>query len=68
MLITTKPELITLKAEDIIDGMKIGIIKEKLAKNGVPVSMGFKINEQDYLEISFSQKDLIDLLCWENAK
>jgi hypothetical protein len=54
-------------AENIIDGMKIGIIKEKLAKKGIPIELGISdpkefAGQQD-LDITFQQKDLIDLLC-----
>jgi hypothetical protein len=58
---------IKFMAENIIDGMKIGIIKEKLAKKGIPIELGISdpkefAGQQD-LDITFQQKDLIDLLC-----
>lgn len=53
---------IKFMAENIIDGMKIGIIKEKLAKKGIPIELGMSSTDQD-LDITFQQKDLIDLLC-----
>ena len=56
-------ENIKFKAENMIDGMKIGIIKEKLAEKGIPVSIGMNFKDNSDLDITITQKDLIDLLC-----
>jgi hypothetical protein len=53
---------IKFKAENVIDGMAIGIMKEKFAKKGIPVQMTMKHSDSKILEITIKQKDLLGLL------
>lgn len=54
---------IHFRPQTIIDGMKIGIIKEKLNKKGVPIKLEVNAEKQTIEKMSIQQKDLIDLLC-----
>ena len=62
MIIISNKDDIKFKAENVVDGMKIGIIKEKLSKKGIPVIMGFDAKDNKHLELAIKQKDLLDLL------
>lgn len=53
---------IKFKAESIIDGMKIGIMKEKFAQKGIPITLGQNLNDSKVLEITIDQNDLLGLL------
>ena len=53
---------IKFKAENVIDGMKIGIMKEKFANKGIPIEMSLNLKDSKVLEITIKQKDLLDLL------
>jgi hypothetical protein len=53
---------IKFKAENVIDGMTIGIMKVKCAKKGIPVQMAMKHDDSKILEITIKQKDLLGLL------
>lgn len=64
MLIYTKnnnDDEIHFKPKTITDGMKIGIIMEKLKSKGVPIKLD--VEDGDITKLSIKQKDLIDLLC-----
>ena len=66
MLIYTKnnnDDEIHFKPKTIIDGMKIGIIMEKLKAKGVPIKLEMNAEKQSVEKLSMNQKDLIDLLC-----
>lgn len=66
MLIYTKNNNDTeihFKPNTIIDGMKIGIIMQKLQAKGVPIKLEMNAEKQTIEKLSLMQKDLIDLLC-----
>ena len=61
---TTSKENIVFTPETIIDGMKIGIITEKLKKINTKYTLEFNTENSEILErLIISQKDLVDLLC-----
>ncbi len=47
--------------DSITDGMKVGIIIEKLKKAGIPIKKSFKDTDK-IVSISISKKDLVGLL------
>ncbi len=57
-----KDEII-FESESIVDGMKIGVLKEKLAQKGIPVKMQFNPKDNSIVNLIMTQKDLLDLLC-----
>jgi hypothetical protein len=54
---------LTFFPKSIIDGMKVGIMKEKLRQKGIPVEMEMSANDAKVLKLTISQSDLLDLLC-----
>lgn len=62
MIIISNKDNIKFKAESVIDGMKLGVMKEKLAQKGIPITLGQNIKDERVLEITIKQKDLLDLL------
>ncbi len=54
---------ITFFPKSIIDGMKIGIMKEKLRQKGIPVEIEMNTTDEAILKLTISQSDLLDLLC-----
>lgn len=61
--IDMEKDTISFSAESIIDGMKIGIMKEKLRQKGIPAEIEMNVNDEAILKISVSQSDLLGLLC-----
>lgn len=68
MLITTSPngtkkdeDFISFHPESIVDGMKIGIIREKMKTNGLPVKLDF--HKDEIKSLSILKSHLVDLLC-----
>lgn len=61
MKITIKKDEIKFEAESIVDGMKVGILKEKFKRQGIPIKLGMGKGD-DILDITINQKDLLDLL------
>ena len=61
MKITIKKDEIKFEAESIVDGMKVGILKEKFKRQGIPIKLGMGKGD-DILDITIKQKDLLDML------
>ena len=68
MLITAEPnhtpedeDFITFYPQSIIDGMRIGIMKERLASKGALVRLQFE--QEEFKSLSITKTDLINILC-----
>jgi hypothetical protein len=63
MIIINNDDEITFQAQSIIDGMKIGIMKEKFISNGIErLTINRNLEDDKFLSITIKQKDLLDVL------
>jgi hypothetical protein len=54
---------ITFIAESIIDGMKIGIMKQKIKEKGIPIKLGIlKTESLEKLDMTINKSDLLNLI------
>jgi hypothetical protein len=62
MIIKTLKKEVSFEPENIVDGYKLGILREKCKTKQIPIKMSLDINNKDFVKIMISDDDLLTVI------
>lgn len=58
----TKNKEVSFEPENIVDGYKLGVLREKCRAKQIPIKMSLDINNKDFVKIIISNDDLLTVI------
>lgn len=62
MIIKTLKNEVSFEPENIVDGYKIGVLREKCRAKQIPIKMSLDINNKDFVKVIISDDDLLTII------